>query len=90
MLFKLLLAYLFIVNAAGFLLMLTDKIKAKKNAWRIPEKSLLLVALLGGSLGSLLGMYAFRHKTKHPAFTFGMPLIFAVQILIAVLMMELI
>lgn len=90
MLFKFLLAYLFIVNAAGFLLMLADKIKAKKNAWRIPEKVLFLVALLGGSLGSLLGMYAFRHKTKHPTFTFGMPLIFAVQILIAVLMMDLI
>ena len=90
MLFQILLAYLFIVNAAGFLLMLIDKIKAKKNTRRIPEKVLFLVALLGGSLGSLLGMYTFRHKTKHLSFVFGMPLIFAAQILIAVLIMDLI
>ena len=90
MLFKLLLAYLFIVNAAGFLLMLTDKIKAKKNAWRVPEKALFLVSLLGGSLGSLIGMYTFRHKTKHFSFVLGIPLIFAVQIIIAILMMDLI
>ena len=90
MLFKLLLAYLFIVNAAGFLLMLTDKIKAKKNAWRVPEKVLFLVSLLGGSLGSLIGMYTFRHKTKHFSFVLGIPLIFAVQIIIAILMMDLI
>lgn len=88
MLFQILLVYLFIVNAAGFLLMLVDKIKAKKNAWRIPEATLFLVATLGGSLGSLLGMYTFRHKTKHISFTFGIPLILAAQIVIVILIMD--
>ena len=81
------LIYLLIINAVSFLLMLTDKIKAKKNKWRIPEKVLFLVAILGGSVGSLLGMYLFRHKTKHFSFLLGMPLIFSAQILIVVLIM---
>lgn len=88
MLFKILLVYLFIVNAAGFLLMLADKIKAKKNLWRIPESVLFLVALLGGSLGSLLGMYAFRHKTRHIQFILGLPLIFAAQIVLIVIILD--
>lgn len=65
--------------------MLADKIKARKNLWRIPERVLFLTAILGGSLGSLLGMYAFRHKTKHFSFILGMPLIFAVQVVAYVL-----
>lgn len=85
MLIKILLVYLAIVNAAGFILMLTDKIKAKKNLWRIPEATLFLVAAIGGSIGSLAGMYTFRHKTKHIKFTLGMPLILAVQIIAAIL-----
>ena len=88
MLFQILLVYLLIVNAVGFTLMITDKIKAKKNAWRIPEATLFLVAILGGSLGSLLGMYTFRHKTKHISFSFGMPLILAAQIVIVILIMD--
>ena len=79
------LIYLLIVNAAGFILMLTDKIKAKKHLWRIPETTLFLAAILGGSAGCLLGMYAFRHKTKHLSFTLGMPLILAVQIVLGIL-----
>ena len=79
------LIYLLIVNAAGFILMLTDKIKAKKHLWRIPETTLFLAAILGGSAGCLLGMYAFRHKTKHLKFTLGMPLILAVQIVLGIL-----
>lgn len=79
------LIYLLIVNAAGFILMLTDKIKAKKHLWRIPETTLFLAAILGGSAGCLLGMYAFRHKTKHLSFTLGMPLILAVQVIVCVL-----
>ena len=67
---------------------IVDKIKASKNAWRIPEATLFLVALLGGSLGSLLGMYTFRHKTKHISFSFGMPLILAAQIVVIVLIMD--
>ena len=82
---SILLFYLLIVNAAGFILMLVDKIKAKKNLWRIPEATLFLVAAVGGSIGSLLGMYTFRHKTKHIKFTLGMPLILALQILAVVL-----
>lgn len=85
MLLKLLPLYLLIVNAAGFALMLTDKIKAKKNKWRIPEKVLFLVAAVGGSIGSIAGMYTFRHKTKHFSFIFGMPLILAVQIILIIL-----
>lgn len=80
---KLLLAYLLIINAAGLLLMLTDKWKARKNRRRIPEATLITVAALGGSTGILLGMYLFRHKTLHPKFTLGIPLILALQIVAA-------
>ena len=65
--------------------MLYDKYLAKNNLWRIPEKTLLGVAILGGSLGCLLGMYTVRHKTKHLKFTIGVPVILAVQILIGFL-----
>lgn len=81
---KFILLYLLIINAAGFLFMLADKWKAKKNRWRIPEATLMTVAVLGGSIGSLLGMYTVRHKTKHLKFTLGIPLILAVQIVAAV------
>ena len=80
-----LLLYLLIINAAGFVLMLADKYKAKKNLWRIPEATLMGVAALGGSVGSLLGMYTVRHKTKHPKFTIGIPVILALQIVLAVI-----
>lgn len=77
---KLILLYLLLINAVAFLLMLTDKRKAQKNLWRIPESTLLWTALLGGSIGSLAGMYTFRHKTRHLKFTLGIPLILALQI----------
>mgnify|MGYP002538285894 FL=1 len=83
----LLLLYLVIINAAGFGLMLADKHKAKKNLWRIPEATLMTVAVLGGSVGSLLGMYTVRHKTKHPKFTIGIPLLLALQIIAAIVVM---
>ena len=67
--------------------MLIDKIKAKKKRWRIPEATLFLVAAVGGSIGSLIGMYAFRHKTKHMSFVAGMPLILAVQIVACILIL---
>ena len=86
---KLLYCYLLIINAAGFLLMLVDKWKAKKNRWRIRESTLLIVAALGGSVGSLLGMYIFRHKTLHLKFTLGIPLILAAQCIAVVLAMAL-
>jgi uncharacterized membrane protein YsdA (DUF1294 family) len=81
---KYLLIYLLIINAAGFLLMLADKFKARKKLWRIPEATLMTVAALGGSIGSLLGMYTFRHKTKHIKFTLGIPVILVIQIFAAV------
>lgn len=81
---KYLYAYLVIINAVGFLIMLIDKRKAQKNLWRISELSLMSIAVFGGSVGILLGMYAFRHKTKHLKFTMGVPIFLAVQILIAV------
>ena len=80
---KYILIYLLIVNALGFLLMLIDKYKAKKNLWRIPEKTLLGVALVGGSIGAYAGMQLFRHKTKHPQFYIGIPVIMALQLIAA-------
>jgi len=63
--------------------MLADKRKAKRGAWRIPEATLMWVAALGGSIGSLAGMYTFRHKTKHAKFTIGIPVILTIQIIAA-------
>ena len=80
---RLLFLYLLIMNAAGFISMLADKHKAKKKLWRIPEATLLAIAALGGSIGSLVGMYAFRHKTKHLKFTLGVPAILIVQLILA-------
>ena len=64
------------------------KYKAKKNLWRIPEATLLTIALIGGSLGSLLGMYTIRHKTKHLKFTVGIPVILIGQLLLYLLMRQ--
>ena len=77
---KFLILYLLIVNALGFLLMLVDKRKAQKNLWRIPESTLFLMAAIGGSIGSIAGMYKFRHKTKHWQFVIGMPAILILQL----------
>ncbi len=76
----LIIVYLVIMNIAGFASMGIDKSKAKKGAWRIPEATLFMIALLGGSAGSILGMQHFRHKTKHWYFTVGMPAIFFLQL----------
>ena len=77
---KYILLYLLLINAAAFILMLVDKIKAKKNLWRIKESTLMLSAVLGGSIGALAGMYTFRHKTLHHKFSIGIPLILGLQI----------
>ena len=71
--------YLIGMNLLGILVMGMDKSRAKRHAWRIPEKVLFGVSLLGGSVGTWAGMYLFRHKTKHWYFVIGMPLIFFVQ-----------
>ena len=75
----LLLLYLVIINAAGFGLMLADKQRAKKHRGRIPESVLLASAALGGSLGALLGMWLFRHKTRKAKFFVTVPLLLAAQ-----------
>lgn len=77
---ELIVLYLVIINALGFILMLADKYKAKKSRWRIPERTLMSVAFFGGSIGCLLGMYTVRHKTQHPKFTIGIPIILALQL----------
>ena len=80
------LIYLLIINAVGFTVMLLDKHKAKKNRWRIPEKTLFGIALVGGSVGCILGMYTARHKTKRKTFTIGMPAILIVQAVLLLLL----
>lgn len=75
--------YLLIINIIAFALMRADKKRAHANAWRIPEKTLFLSAILGGSIGAIVGMQVFRHKTKHWYFKYGMPAILILQILAA-------
>lgn len=77
--------YLIMMNLMGFALMGIDKSKAKKHAWRIPEKTLFLASLLGGSIGTWAGMYVFRHKTKHWYFVVGMPSILIAQVFVYLL-----
>lgn len=72
--------YLLFINLTALLLMGLDKWKARRHLWRIPEKTLFLTALLGGSPGALAGMYLFRHKTRHWYFVLGMPAILILQI----------
>ncbi len=80
--------YLLLINALGFALMCIDKYKAKQNLWRIPEKTLFAVALLGGSLGCLCGMYTVRHKTKHLTFVIGLPLVVGVQLMVLLFVLK--
>lgn len=75
--------YLAAVNVLDFILMGADKAKAKRGARRIPEATLLLFAILGGSVGGILGMLLFRHKTRHAAFALGLPVILLVQLALA-------
>ncbi|MEE6452740.1 DUF1294 domain-containing protein [Gottfriedia acidiceleris] len=74
--------YLVIVNIVSFAIMGNDKSRAKRKAWRIPERILFLFAIIGGSIGSILGMYYFKHKTKHPKFVFGYWIILFIQFVI--------
>jgi uncharacterized membrane protein YsdA (DUF1294 family) len=76
--------YLVIMNIVGIAVMGIDKSKAKRGAWRIKEATLFGVSIIGGSIGTLLGMYMFRHKTKHIYFVIGMPLILILHIALAV------
>ena len=72
--------YFAILNILGLALMGIDKWKARKGAFRIPEATLFIIALIGGSVGSIVGMYLFRHKTRHWYFVFGMPAILLLQL----------
>ena len=78
--------YLVGINLAGFIIMGVDKKRAIRGAWRISEASLFFTALLGGSLGCILGMQHFRHKTKHWYFKYGMPAILVAQVLLFALL----
>ena len=79
--------YLLIVNAIAFLIMFIDKENSKDNLWRIPERTLLILVAIGGSLGMLASMFLLRHKTNHQRFTIGVPIMLAVHILILVFLM---
>lgn len=74
--------YIVLINIAGFASMGIDKWKAKHRQWRIPEATLFALAIFGGSLGSVIGMYSFRHKTKHWYFVYSLPAILALQLII--------
>lgn len=87
MLYKILAAYLVIVNLLGFAVMGIDKKRAIRGAWRISEASLFLTALVGGSLGCTLGIHYFHHKTKHWYFRYGMPAIFLAEAFILYLLL---
>lgn len=76
---KVILAFSLVMSLAAFIMMGVDKSKAKKGKWRIPENTLFLPVILGGGLGGILGMYVFRHKTKHWYFRFGFPVIFVLE-----------
>lgn len=82
------LSYLAGTNLIGFAIMGIDKLKAKKRAWRIPESTLFVFALIGGSLGTTLGMFLFHHKTRHWYFRYGMPAILIIQIIIILVLMN--
>ena len=73
--------YLIIINIVGFLAMYIDKQKAKRGKWRIPENTLLIITVLGGGVGTIAGMYTFRHKTQKPKFTIGLPAILILEII---------
>ena len=78
--------YLIIINLITFLAMWLDKRKAKKNKWRIPENTLLILVLLGGGIGGIAGMYTFRHKTQKMKFVIGFPAILICEIILVLLL----
>lgn len=81
---KNLIIYIIVINLVAFLAMFIDKKKAEKDRWRIKESTLLTLALIGGSIGAITGMYVFHHKTKKPRFYIGIPIMIVVQILIVI------
>ena len=84
------LLWLCVMSVITFFVMGSDKRRAKRGARRVPEARLFLLALLGGGVGGLLGMYVFRHKTRHLQFALGFPLIAAVQVLAALYLLRMV
>ena len=84
-----LIVYLIVINFIGIASMASDKIRAMEHRYRIPEAVLLLFAVVGGSIGSILGMFLFHHKTRKAKFRFGLPLILMVQIALIILLRSL-
>ena len=80
--FDIIILYVVAVNVVSFLMMGIDKRKAVKRAFRIPESTLFVLAIIGGSIGSIIGMHLFRHKTRHWYFLYGMPVILALQVIL--------
>ena len=74
--------YLIVINLIGFYMMWSDKRRAKWGKWRIPEQTLFIVTALGGGIGTIAGMYTFRHKTKKLKFTIGLPTILILEIIL--------
>ena len=83
------LVWLVLVNILDFALMGVDKRRARRDAWRVRERTFFLLALLGGTLGAILGMRLFRHKTKHWYFRYGLPVLLAVQVVLGVFLRRL-
>lgn len=84
----LLLGYFIMMNLIGFAMMGIDKYRAKKRSFRIPEAAFFTVAAIGGSIGSIIGMYTFRHKTRHWYFVYGMPFILLLQIVLFIFLLN--
>lgn len=79
---KYLYIYLILISIVAFAMMGIDKYRACRHRWRIPERTLFLTAVLGGSPGAILGMFLFRHKTRHKLFAVGLPVVLAIQLVL--------
>lgn len=86
--FEILIPYILAINLIGFIIMFIDKKKAVHRKWRISESTLMTISILGGSIGMLLGMHCFRHKTNHKKFTLGVPAILIVQLGIIIFLLQ--
>ncbi len=80
--------YLIVINVVTFTVYGIDKLKAKQGSWRISEATLLILAVIGGSIGAMLGMKVWHHKTMHKKFKYGLPLILLVQIALIYLILD--
>ena len=71
--------YMVLINVIGFFIMAIDKYKAKHRKWRVAESTIWFISVIGGAIGTTVGMHLFRHKTKHRSFRYGLPLIAAIE-----------